>query len=377
MDALTQPVSSSMRPVRPLGIEASCNMAAAAVRVTGGGIVPLTRDDVFVGVITERGLRAALDQTAEPDDPIEPFAEQILVLSPHVTGAEALREFEASPSPGAVVVDEGGVVWGLLFPSDLFPKPTTRVRPAMIGGMAAPFGVHLTAGIASAGPGKWALVVTGAYLSAVLLISRILAYGAAQYGLHHGLKEAMAENLANGVTLLGFAILLRLSPLAGYHAAEHQVVHALERGENLDLKTVARMPRVHPRCGTNVATGVMMASIIFGTDFGLPKAVADFQPLIAIVVGLAFWRRAGAVVQYWITTRPANRRQLEAGIRSGQALLNRYVEARNLRPNPWKSLWNSGMVQVGLGFMLFGFAATFFFDAIDRLDVVKFGLGIL
>jgi hypothetical protein len=244
--------------------------------------------------------------------------------------------------------------------------------------MAAPFGVHLTAGIVSAGPGKWALVATGGFLSLLLLASRILAYGAHILLVQHSVKASTAETIANVLTFLTFAVLMRLSPLAGYHAAEHQVVHAIERGESLNLKTVSRMSRVHPRCGTNIATGVLLAATIFGADLNLPTALAMLQPVVAIVVGLAFWRRAGSLVQYWVTTRPATVKQLEAGVKSGDALLAAYASSRNLRPSPLKSIWNAGMVQVAVGFMIVGFSAAFFFNAIHRLDVIDFGLaGIL
>ena len=377
MDALAQPVSNSLRPTRVLGIDASCGAAAMAVRNAGGGLVPVTRDDAYAGVITEAGLRTALDGNADLDDPVEPFLEEALVIRPYASGADALRQFGLSPNPRAVIVDDGGVVWGLLFPSDLFPKPPARFHPSMIGGMAAPYGVHLTAGIVSAGPGKWALVATGACLFALLLVSRILGYGADVLMLHYAVKPATAETAANVITFLLFAVLMRFSPLAGYHAAEHQVVHTIERGESLSLKTVTRMSRVHPRCGTNLATGVLLAAVIYGADLNLPPALDMLRPIVAIAVGLAFWRRAGSLVQFWVTTRPASRKQLEAGIRSGEALLTAYASARNLRSNVWKSIWNAGMLQVALGFMLVGFAAVFFFNAIHRLDVISFGLGIL
>ena len=222
-----------------------------------GGVVPLTRDEVYVGVITEDGLRAALDGNATLDDAIEPYLEAAIVIRPYASGADALRQFEGHSNPRAVIVDDGGVVWGLIFPSDLFPKPPARFHPSMIGGMAAPYGVHLTAGIVSAGPGKWSLVATGAFMSGLLLVSRIIAFGSDMLLVHYAVKPETAETVANILTALVFAVLLHLSPLAGYHAAEHQVVHAIERGESLSIKNVSRMSRVHPRCGTNLATGVL------------------------------------------------------------------------------------------------------------------------
>lgn len=377
MDALTQPVTNSLRPVRVLSIDSSCGAASAAVRNAPGGLVPVTRDDAYVAAITESGLRAAIRDGAEPDASIEPYLEQAVVIAPYATGAEALRQFENVENPRAVVVDDGGVVWGVLYPSDLFPKPPPRFHPPGIGGMAAPIGVHLTAGVVSAGPGKWALVLTGAYLATLMLFARVLAFGIEHYFIDHVLRPQIASTVANLLSLLIFAILMRLSPLAGYHAAEHQVVHAIERGENLTMQTVKRMPRVHPRCGTNVATGVMLASLFFGVDFGLPAAIAVVQPIVGIAIGLAFWRRLGSLVQYWITTKPPSQKQLAAGIKSGEKLLDTYKHAHNVRPNPWKSIWNAGMVHVAIGFVVVGYASAFFFNAIHRLEVIDFGLGIL
>ena len=56
--------------------------------------------------------------------------------------------------------------------------------------------------------------------------------------------------------------MMRLLPIAGYHAAEHQSVHAMEQGEPLIPQVVKRMPRVHPRCGTSFLLVVMIVSII-------------------------------------------------------------------------------------------------------------------
>src|SRR2546423_10530097 len=60
-----------------------------------------------------------------------------------------------------------------------------------------------------------------------------------------------------------FLLFVRALPLVQYHAAEHQAVHAMERGEPLDPEIVRRMPRVHPRCGTNIMAGGMVFLIVF------------------------------------------------------------------------------------------------------------------
>jgi CBS domain-containing protein len=370
MEALTQPVSQSLRQARPIAIETSCGVAAAAMRQSGVGLLPVIRDERYAGAVTEAGLGRALEAGVGLDDSIEPYIETPLTLPPYATGAEAMRHFESQPTPGAVIVDDGGVIWGLLFPSDLFPKPPVRLRPPSIGGMAAPFGVYLTSGIVTGGPNKWALMASGANLFLLLTVSRILAYGVQVFLTRRHVAGDVVEPVVLFLNFAAFAVLMRLSPISGYHAAEHQVVHAIERGEGLTLQTVARMPRVHPRCGTNLAAGVMLGSLVAGisqTYLGFP---VEGGILLGLIVGLTFWRRVGSFAQYWITTRPASQKQLEAGIRSGEQLLQRYSTARNLRQNPWKSLWNSGLASVAAGGWLAGAAILLLFNQLGRLDVI-------
>lgn len=48
-----------------------------------------------------------------------------------------------------------------------------------------------------------------------------------------------------------------------YHGAEHKTVFAYERGLNLTVDNIKKMPRLHPRCGTNFICIVLIISIIF------------------------------------------------------------------------------------------------------------------
>ena len=47
-----------------------------------------------------------------------------------------------------------------------------------------------------------------------------------------------------------------------YHGAEHMTVHAQERGDPLDIKSVRKYPTAHPRCGTAFLLVVMVVSIL-------------------------------------------------------------------------------------------------------------------
>ncbi len=47
-----------------------------------------------------------------------------------------------------------------------------------------------------------------------------------------------------------------------YHGAEHKVIHAFERGGEVDVASAARMSHLHPRCGTTFLLFVIAISII-------------------------------------------------------------------------------------------------------------------
>lgn len=56
------------------------------------------------------------------------------------------------------------------------------------------------------------------------------------------------------------AVLVRLTPLSGTHAAEHQVILALSQGLPLTLETVRQQSRVDPRCGSSTIILLLMTS---------------------------------------------------------------------------------------------------------------------
>src|SRR5262249_42286314 len=151
------------------------------------------------------------------------------------------------------------------------------VRPQTVGGMATPFGVYLTTGTIGAGAKGWALVATGVVMALMFCVIGGIALHVDNAILAHYIKELndahvkkaiadvkidnfshLVESISQVVTFLAFLIIFRLLPLSGIHAAEHKVVHAIERGEELTRENVRRMPRVHPRCGTNLVVGLSL-----------------------------------------------------------------------------------------------------------------------
>ena len=135
--------------------------------------------------------------------------------------------------------------------------------------------------------------------------------------------------------------MFRFSWVTGYHAAEHQVVHAIEQGEDLRPEVVRAKPRVHPRCGTN-----LMAA------FGIFMILERWAGPLAFVVALITWRFFGSLLQQYVTTRPARGWELESGLSAGRQLLERYQGSVGIHSSGIRRLWNMGLLQVFLGFMI-------------------------
>lgn len=340
-DPLQQPLGALMHPTEHLTYVDSLQRAAQLVR-SGPGVVPFLRDGEVVGVVSEASLAAAFANGGSIDDSCESAASPTFQSLPiHATGAEAFRLL-ASPGLASVVVLDRGFPIGIVRPSDLFGGPAAPTAPRFIGGMATPFGVYLTTGAVSAGAGPFALAATG-FVMFMLFLVGILATG---WVLTFLTPSSLSDRLAEGLPVLLFLLGLRALPLAGIHAAEHKVVHAIERYEPLTLQAVKRMPRVHPRCGTNLAAA---GSLFIGiASSGL---FVDLEPrlLLAGVVTLLFWRPLGSALQLFVTTRPPTDRQVAAAIRVGEALLRRHRELRSRPPSLLERLWNSGVAHIITG----------------------------
>ncbi|MFN8139360.1 MAG: DUF1385 domain-containing protein [Fimbriimonadales bacterium] len=346
--------------IQPLFPETSLAAAADAFRESGHDVLPLFDASGNVTVIQREVVRRALLSSASPYDPIGPLAAQAPVtVAPNQEATSVIQTLAEGEHAYALVVDGNGRYAGLIFGLDLFSHRAHEARPSMVGGLATPFGVYLTNGIVSGGAKGMGLLSAGACLSLLFLISFFGAVGAVALvgqGLHGptftdllvgdiSRRDAMLLNLLSSV---GFLALVRAIPLAGTHAAEHMVVHALERREPLTYDVVKRMPRVHPRCGTNLAVGSLMF-------LGLLDLLRfEMGPLIALVATVTLWRRVGAWVQFLFTTKPPTKAQVENAIAAAGELLHRFRNSGRLNPNFWQRLLNTGLPWVLAG----GFAVS-------------------
>lgn len=330
--------------------EDSLNRAASELRRNGCDILPVALEGTFKGVVTEATLALALAEGADMNAPASSAAVTATTIAPYASGAEALRRLADEGLPALVVVDDKGQVMGLISASDLAPRRRVLPRPSMVGGMATPFGVYLTNGAVKGGAGGWALVATGALMF-------VLLYGAVflvQYAMPAimslvmalGLPANWGDGLQGALGPMLFLLMMRMVPLSGIHGAEHQVVHALERGEELVPDVVRRMPRVHPRCGTNLAAG---ATIFMSIAFSEWTADENIRVIVALFATMLLWRKVGSLLQEFVTTRPATDKQVQSGITAATQLLENYAKAKIATPSVPQRLWNSGVLHVLAG----------------------------
>ena len=182
-------------------------------------------------------------------------------------------------------------------------------------------------------------MLTGVAMFSAMRIGEIVSLlASAQLPPNSGWTYALAL-----LPIVSLIVMFRLFPLSGYHAAEHQVVHAIEQDEPLLPDVVRRMPRVHPRCGTNIGVGVSMFLGISQTPW-IPWD--DVRLLVAVILTLFLWRPVGGFVQQYVTTKPATPKQIQSGIDAANELLLKFESASKRQATPWTRLLNSGVFHV-------------------------------
>ncbi len=333
--------------------------AAEWVRVSPYRCVPVVSGGILIGLVTEASLATYLHSA--PTGPkrrhwLEAQVESTVLvptgaLSPLLSVTELQAALEEEGVDALPVAEGSGLYYGMVGHGDLVRELLRPLALPPLGGMATPVGVHLSTGTVSAGVSGAALVLTGfcfffTQLSLIIVLSLLEPHLPA-LPLPLVWRETVELALRAVITLAVFLGLVRLSPLAGFHAAEHQVVHALERHVPLLVDPVRRMPRVHPRCGTNLLAG----SFLLGLGGVLGPLLGEAGYILSGILALFFWRSFGGWLQEHLTTRPATEAQLTQAIGAAKTLLERH-EARPEPATLQQRLWNSGMPQMLLGFAL-------------------------
>jgi CBS domain-containing protein len=346
------PVGAVMRLVPTLHPEDTILKAAGLLRRSSLGAVPVVEGGRLLGMVGEATLRG-VEGNGAATRPVREVMQGLVTAVPNYVGLDvAVQVFEAGHADVMPVVDHGGHYRGMVARSDLVQGMAGVVPPPRIGGMATPLGGDLTSGVVRGGVGDFALFLAGTALFLCMALASAVVFAIAWY-----VKPGAAMDLlflgptaelpwAWIAVATVIAILFRTSPLAAFHAAEHQVVNAIERGEDLTVAKVARMPRVHPRCGTNlVVVGVTATAVVTLLGGGADVVI------VAVLVGLVARYALGAVVQQYITTKPASEHELRSGLRAAEQLLERHQQAIGRVPTLFSRIWCMGLVQVAAGLM--------------------------
>jgi hypothetical protein len=235
-------------------------------------------------------------------------------------------------------------------------------RPRHISGLALLRGVFLSTGTARSASDA-SLIAAGAAFILLFGASTVLAYSVV-YALGKLLPDVPLVAIytytlpagypdpyvgwrigVHAIRFLAFLTLLRFSPIAGYHGAEHKVVNAIEQTGRLDEEIVRKMPRQHMRCGTNLLAGLAPMLLELTPDVNM----SPITLVGLLAAGLIFRREIGYVVQTVFTTREPSLNQLRQGIESGKRLWKRWIDTPPRPTAPVERLWGRGLPQVGLG----------------------------
>ncbi len=374
---IVRDLTDVIKHVPPLAPDDSAARAVRVMKARGVPAAPVAVGSTLVGMVTEDDLVSLhtsggnMREVLRNVTAAEVMKPITLIAAEHQTLGEIADGVRLRPVAAIPVAASDGRYLGIVLPRDLLGAMAGEPVVPPIAGLATPLGVYLTTGALRAGATDLGLVATGA----ALMVMNLCATGAATgmgwlasrllHSAHVRVTGGASMAVAAALFVLEVAIfllLLRLSPLTGIHAAEHMVVRAVEEGEDLTLEKVRQMPRVHPRCGTNL----MALVVLLLAAYQLVESIQGAGPelgalaLVILVVLVAFtWRRLGAGLQRLVTTKRPSDRQLEAAIRVGESLLARVGERPSARVATRERIWHTGFIQVLAGFFLVALAVEY------------------
>jgi hypothetical protein len=168
----------------------------------------------------------------------------------------------------------------------------------------------------------WTLVFFAATLAALWLFVRLMVLGSGE-GTLGGVFSFFAEFPILPVLLLFFAA-MKLTPIGRYHGAEHKAVAAYEEHGEVTLEGAQKSIRIHPRCGTNILSYIVLAALLdplidwWGYAFLQFILISEAwfvfgktRPSIAV----------GNFLQRYFTTTDPRRVELEVAVESLKKLL--------------------------------------------------------
>lgn len=360
--------------LRPLATDDTLARAVRNLRARGVPALPVADGNRLIGLVAEADILAAVAESSDPRallraTPVTQLMRPLTFLAQIDTElSEVVAASQSQNAPIIPIADREGRYLGLLLPRDLLAALAEEPLVPPIAGLATPLGVYLSTGALRAGANDFALATTGAALMVFNLFAEAIINGLARLADHFiTLPNLPTENVTGNIAVAAllivyalqifiFLLLLRFSPITGIHASEHMVVRAIEEGEDLALEKVRQMPRVHPRCGTNIMALLILLAIIqqllTSLRHAMDNATLIFAQFVLVLIVLMMWRRLGSGLQRWITTRRPSDRQLAAAMRVGEELLEQVRAHPGARASMPRRLWNMGFAQVMIGFFI-------------------------
>lgn len=364
-------VGHCARSVRVLTASDTVGKAAALLRLSPVAVLPVVHGQRIVGMVGQQEL--TIGNGVAATDPVETvMAPPPMPLAARMTAGEGLVAMGQHGLTVAPVVDSSGRLFGMVTRADLVALASGSIRPARCGGMATPLGVYLTTGMARAGAGDLGLVLAGAAMGAMAVLSLGLVLVAAwlvderydlgilgAFGLVSPADASVWKPVALATWLALYALLFRWSPLAGYHAAEHMTVNAIESAEELEPNSVAAQPRVHPRCGTNLVVVLVFLALL---DLVVPLRGAWLG--IAALVLVLSRTRLGAFAQAYVTTRRPRPEELANGLQAGRDLIAAHQKVIGKPTSLARRVWCMGLLQAIAGLLVTLLALKLALDAL-------------
>jgi uncharacterized protein YqhQ len=168
----------------------------------------------------------------------------------------------------------------------------------------------------------WTLVFFGATMLALWLFVLLMELGTGE-GALGGLFGFFAAFPILPILLLFFAS-MKFTPIGRYHGAEHKVVAAYEKHGEVTMGGAKSASRIHPRCGTNILSYIILAAMLDPLIGWWGYAILQF-----ILISEAWFifgkTRAsiavGNFLQRYFTTTEPRRAELEVAVESMNRLL--------------------------------------------------------
>ena len=179
-----------------------------------------------------------------------------------------------------------------------------------------------------------------------------VAYLVEQLFLWNAWQSNLVEGLIRLGLLIGYIWAIAFMPdirrVYGYHGAEHKTINTFEAGETLEVESVMRFPREHPRCGTAFLLTVVVLSILIFSALGPLTLLLRFVSrllLAPVIASLAYeyirltswmmrfsWARPLMIPNLLLqrlTTREPEPAMVEVAIAAFQAMHAREVASSN------------------------------------------------